>query len=393
MIKYPLNVTIDTNIFIENKFDFSTNSTLNLLVKYVRNGKIKLVLSNIVISEVEKHICEYVDDICKNVRKLRKENLKFLSERYLVDIGMEYYIQIPNKKTIRESAKCIFAKFLEECNVERLDSRNINLEEILEDYFAVRPPFENSDEKRKEFPDAFIAGEIKKRFSDDQIVAIVSKDNGFKQACSSSENHLFFSSLADLYDRLNKNEEEYNAAIELIKRNNHSIIHAIKEMIDDSCVEVCGLSHDRNGIPAGYDYDETLIEHCSLSAIQRHTIDNIDGDIVTASLWIYGNLDVNCYFEDYDNATWDSEEKEYVYVKTRHIFEKHTTRFACRVELNSKTEEIIVFPFKIVLGGDSRKSREEIDDEEEKLYNKLEDADREELGFLPLSKYSITFAN
>ena len=62
MIKYPLNVTIDTNIFEANKFDFGTDSTMRLLVKNVQNGKIKLVLSNIVISEVEKHICRRVDD-------------------------------------------------------------------------------------------------------------------------------------------------------------------------------------------------------------------------------------------------------------------------------------------------------------------------------------------
>lgn len=98
-------------------------------------------------------------------------------------------------------------------------------------------------------------------------------------------------------------------------------------------------------------------------------------------------------FEDFDNASWDYEEKEYVCVETRHIFEKHNVRFACRIELNSKTEEIRVLPFKIVLGGDSRKSRVEIDDEQETLYRELEDADREELGFLPLSKYSDKLEN
>ena len=52
MINYPLNVTIDTNIFEENKFDFGPDGTMNLLIKNVQNGKIKLVLSNIVIKEV-----------------------------------------------------------------------------------------------------------------------------------------------------------------------------------------------------------------------------------------------------------------------------------------------------------------------------------------------------
>ena len=199
MIKYPLNVTIDTNVFEANKFDFGTDSTMSLLVKNVQNGKIKLVLSNIVISEVEKHICLCVDNVCGKARKLRKEYLDILPEQYLVDIGMGIYVQIPDKKTIYQSAKDVFAKFLEDCEVERLDTGSINLEEILEDYFAVRPPFENSEKKRKEFPDAFIAEEIRKRFGSNEIVAIVSQDNGFKKACTNSKNHLFFSSLGDLF--------------------------------------------------------------------------------------------------------------------------------------------------------------------------------------------------
>lgn len=159
-------------------------------------------------------------------------------------------------------------------------------------------------------------------------------------------------------------------------------------MIDDCCIEVHGLSYDRDGIVDGYDYDETYLEHCYLSGMRLHTIDDIDGDIITASLWIHGNMAVNCYFKDFDNAPWDSEEKEYVFVEERHILEKHNARFACRIELNSKTEEIRVLPFKIVLGGDSRKSRVEINDEQEDFYKELEDADREELGFVPLSQYS-----
>ena len=393
MIKYPLNVTIDTNIFEANKFDFGTDSTMRLLVKNVQNGKIKLVLSNIVISEVEKHICRCVDKVCGKARKLRQEYLDILPEQYLADIGMGIYVQIPDKKTIHQSAKDVFAKFLEDCKVERLDTGSINLEEILEDYFAVRPPFENSEKKKKEFPDAFIAEEIKKRFGGDEIVAIVSQDNGFKKACTNSKNHLFFSSLGELFNTLSKNEEEYIAALELIKNNNDSIIQTIKGMIDDSCVEVHGLSYDQDGIADGYDYDETYLEHCYLSGMRLHTIDDIDEDIITASLWIHGNMAVNCYFKDFDNAPWDSEEKEYVWVEVRHILEKHNARFACRIELNSKTEEIRVLPFKIMLGGDSRKSRIEINDEQESFYKELEDMDREELGFLPLSQYSNMLEN
>lgn len=389
MIKYPLSVTIDTNVFEANKFDFGNDSTMRLLVKNVQNGKIKLVLSNIVISEVEKHICRCVDDLCGKARKLRKEYLDILPEQYLADIGMGIYVQIPDKKTAQQSAKATFAKFLEDCKVERLDTSDINLEQILEDYFAVRPPFENSEKKRKEFPDAFIAQEIKNRFDNNEVVAIVSQDNGFKTACTRSKNHLFFSSIGELLNELSKNEEEYAAALNLIKNNNDSIVQTIKREIDDSCIEVYGLSYNQDGIVEGYDYNEIYLDRYDLSGMRIHTIDDIDENIITASLWIYGTMDVDCYYDDIDNAFWDSEENEYFGVKTIHILEKHNAKFACRIEFNSKTKEIRVLPFKIILGGDSRKSRAVIDDEHEALYyREHEDEEREIYGFLPLSQYS-----
>lgn len=388
MIKYPLNVTIDTNIFEANKFDFGTDSTLSLLVKNVQNGKIKLVLSDIVIREVEKHIYQRVENVCGKARKLRKEYLDILPEQYLVDIGMEIYVQIPNKEEVYNQANNVFYNFLEDCKVERLDIDSINLETIIEDYFSVRPPFENSEKKRKEFPDAFIAQEIKNHFGSDEIVAIISQDKGFKKACGDNNNYLFFNSLGELFNTLNKSEEEYAHAIEIIKSNDDHILCSIKEMIDDSCVDVRGLTYDRDGVVDGYDYDETFLDSYSLSGMKIHTVDDIDEDTITASLWIYGNMAVNCYCEDIDNATWDSEEEEYIFVELKHILEKHNMRFPCRIELNKKTKKVRVLPFKIVLGQDSRKSRIEIDDEQENMYRDLEDAEREELGFLPLSKYA-----
>lgn len=388
MIKYPLNVTIDTNIFEANKFDFGTDSTLSLLVKNVQNGKIKLVLSDIVIREVEKHIYRRVENVCGKARKLRKEYLDILPEQYLVDIGMGIYVQIPNKEEVYNQANNVFYNFLEDCKVERLDIDSINLETIIEDYFSVRPPFENSEKKRKEFPDAFIAQEIKNHFGSDEIVAIISQDKGFKKACGDNNNYLFFNSLGELFNTLNKSEEEYAHAIEIIKSNDDHILCSIKEMIDDSCVDVRGLTYDRNGVVDGYDYDETFLDSYCLSGMKIHTVDDIDEDTITASLWIYGNMAVNCYCEDIDNAAWDSEEEEYIFVELKHILEKHNMRFPCRIELNKKTKKVRVLPFKIVLGQDSRKSRIEIDDEQENMYRDLEDAAREELGFLPLSQYA-----
>ena len=60
MFKYPLAVTIDTNIFDAAKFDLCDTSTLKILENYVKSGKIKVILSDIVVRESKRHIADQV---------------------------------------------------------------------------------------------------------------------------------------------------------------------------------------------------------------------------------------------------------------------------------------------------------------------------------------------
>lgn len=167
MIKFPLYVTLDTNIFDSNKLDFSKDSTLSLLINYVETGKIKIVLSNIVVKEVEKHIVRASEDICSAFRGLRKEVLKIVSKGLLEQIGVKTDLLLLDKEKYQEKSLDVWRKFLENLNPEILDLSLIDLNDIVDDYFDIKPPFESGEKKRKEFPDAFIANQIRKRFGKD----------------------------------------------------------------------------------------------------------------------------------------------------------------------------------------------------------------------------------
>ena len=171
MIKYPLYVTLDTNIFDANKFDFSKDSTLELLVNYVESGKIKIVLSNIVIKEVEKHVIKSSDNICSAFRELRKKVSDIVSEGLLEQIGINKNMLFLDKKEYQQKFLEAWRKFLESLKPEILGLSFVKLDDIIRDYFEVNPPFENNEKKRKEFPDAFIVNQIRERFGDDEIVA------------------------------------------------------------------------------------------------------------------------------------------------------------------------------------------------------------------------------
>ena len=392
MFKYPLAVTIDTNIFDAAKFDLSDNSTIRLLENYVKKGKIKVILSEIVIRESKKHISNQVKSVCGIARHLRADALKISTEHLIDYIGLNEFLKIIDNKEKNEYAakgEEMFDKFISDLNAEILGTELIDLDPIIDDYFEIRPPFQEGEKKRKEFPDAFIAQQIRKRFGENEAVAIISNDDGFKKACCESSNHYFFSSLGDLYDAINKEEAAYSETISIIKelqlRISSTLLGHIKS---NENIVVRGLSYDKDGIPSGYDYDETYLHNISNISFSVHSIDEITEKKSIITLSCNAKISADCYFKDYANAPWDDETKEPVFVDTIHIREEHNPRFGCRIELDRELKSFKAFPFTIILGGDSRKDRYVIEKESPINYeHEIQDMDREQLGFTPLGSY------
>lgn len=390
MFKYPINVTIDTNIFDAAKYDFSENSTLQLLIKYVKKGKVKVVLSNIVVKESQKHIAEQGMKLCGIARKLRADALKISTEKLVDYVGLNRLLElVDDKKLVKEKSIELFEKYIKEIDAEILDTSQIDLDAVLDDYFEIRPPFESGDKKRKEFPDAFIANQIRERFGTKEVVAIISNDKGFRAACKETPNHLFFESLAQLYDKINKEEAAYSETIELIKTLKSQINSEITKYItQNENINVIGLSHDKDGIVEGYDYSEAYVNSIADMSFTVRSVDELTDKASIFTMMCEANISANCFYEDYDNALWDSEDKKYVYVETVEIREEHHARFGCRMELNRETKEITTIPFTVILGGDTRKKRYKIEYESGIDYEKeIIDMDRETVGLKSFGKY------
>lgn len=390
MLKYPLAVTIDTNIFDATKYDFSESSPLKLLEKYVQKGKVKVVLSNIVVKEAKKHMAKQTSKICGCARKLRTEVLKESSE-YLVDyLGLNRLLElVTDKNALKEKSTERFEEFVKDTQAEILSTDLIDLDAIIDDYFEIRPPFEEGEKKRKEFPDAFITYQIRKRFGENEMVAIVSKDNGFKKACETIPNHIFFDSLSHLYDTINKEEATYNETISIVEELQFRITSNLVEFIkNEENINVIGLSYDKDGISSGFDYSEFYLQSISNFSFRIHSVDEMSEKSSIVTLSCGAKISVDCYYEDYDNAVWDSEIKEYVFLDTIKLREEHNARFACRIELDRATKTFKLFPFTVILGGDSRKNRYEIKEMPYVDYEQeIQDMDRVSLGFNPLGSY------
>ena len=391
MFKYPVAVTIDTNILDAAKYDLGDGSTLQLLKNYVDDGIIKVVLSNIVVRESKKHLAKQVNKACGIARKLRAEVLQESTEYLINYVGLSRLLEISkDKDALIQKSEELFDNFLTDINAEILGIDLINLESIIDDYFEINPPFEDGEKKRKEFPDAFIANQIRKRFGEAEDVAIVSNDNGFKKACKEAPNHFFFGSLGALFDAINKEKEEaYAETINVIKELQFRIAHTLIEYIkSNENIEVRGLSYDKDGVETGFDYDESYLHNVSNIAFRVDSVDEMTDKYSKVTLLCKADISADCYFEDYANAPWDSETKEYVFVETIKMREEHTSRFECRIEVDRETKSYKIFPFTIILDDDSRKDRYELEKQSVVNYEQeIQDMDRVQLGFTPLGSY------
>ena len=389
MIKYPLNITIDSNIFDSNMYDFGLGSSLQLLVKYVNKGKIRIYLSNIVINEISKHIKSHAYGIASTInnscKTLRKEHSEFL----LKSLGVDEYLNKTKCNELAAKAQKTLDDFLASLDIQVLynNNSNIDVDKIFEDYFEYNPPFEKSEKKRKEFPDAFIAAQIRDQFCKDEQLAIISNDKGFKNACNKGRSYLLFDSLSDFFDRLNHEEKNYDEAVSLIDSFEKEISKDIFERImDNDYVIVNGLSVDNDGNESGYDYDETYVKNVSEVSARVRTIDDMDDEHILATLLCTARISVDCYYDDYDNAVWDSEDKEYIFLETKQICEIHNAVFGTRIDYNIKEKCYQLSNCIVNLGGDTRKERYEVKRKTE-YEQYLEDLDRESAGLTPLGKF------
>lgn len=158
---------------------------------------------------------------------------------------------------------------------------------------------------------------------------------------------------------------------------------------NEDCVEVHGLSYDKDGIESGFDYSDIEVVSVKNVSCRVRTIDEITDEIAWATLLGTVDMEVACSYEDYGNAIWDSEDKAYFYLETRTNLEKHTVRFAVRIELNRNENSIRIIPFKVTLNEDTLRDWFEItEDEENDDEMDLINQEREDLGLYSLDRYA-----
>lgn len=332
-MNYPISIFLDSNIFIACKYNISENSQLGILRRYIQAGKIKLFLNNIVKREVEVHIDKDTENAVEYFEKALKSAKKCVALKSLEQTSLNLWLDLPKKECIKSEVRRQFEQYLQECDATILDNHDIACDDILNDYFLGIAPFEDRDTKKHEFPDAIIVAKLKKEFSEDKKLWVISDDEGLKKALSSNSQFQCLSHLQELYDLINKDDYVYQEITKYFSYDLKQIESIIMEKLKTLDIDVDGNDYDRKGLIEGFEYNETDILEISNFRVKLDSVDEISKSnaIVTAKcsahFLVYGN------YEDFSNGIWDPEDKEYIFVPHYDVYEEHEADFYCLLKL------------------------------------------------------------
>lgn len=331
MLSYPILVFIDTNVFDECKYHMDEKSPLQILKKFAGNNKVNLYTSHIVMGEAKRHISNNVTKSYELLNKQIKEMRKLISPSILKETTFAQCYQIPENIGFEDLAVDKFNEYIKDLQFTILDSAGVEINQIMDDYFQFRPPFENNEKKKNEFPDAIMIAKIKNEFSVNKPVWIISGDKGFRKAFEGIQGFSCVEKLNELFDMINKQDEKniYEAIKSHLTNSNNldHIIGLLEEKISDGNFEIDGLDCDRKGVCEGYDYDEAFVDLISNVQVGFSSVDDVNEDNVTITIECKADISVFCSYDDYSNSAWDSEEKEYLYVGRGEVYEEHSVEF------------------------------------------------------------------
>lgn len=229
-------IAIDTCIFHQKNYDFSS-LYLNSIAQFKDSG-IEIIIPEFVYGEIISHV---KDEAEETQRTLKKAIGSYLS-RWQVEKEILPNYKSSLSKNPQKLAEHQFEIFLEGVGARILPT-NLNKKcsrELAKRYFGSRVPFEKSDRKKHEFPDALslLSLEHIARAKEKNIIC-VSSDKGWSQYCNDSKWLICIEDLREALSCLNLTLQK--VALEIVRQLKNSkdidfggdILEAIQERLDD----------------------------------------------------------------------------------------------------------------------------------------------------------------
>lgn len=353
-------ICFDTNIYDNTKYNFDDQFYKTFKdLKKEKFPDLEIYINSIIYREVMAHLEEKGQENNEVIEGVKKDdwNLELFDElqRALDDIDCLREASIKEAKDKFNNFLSLFSVDINSLKGKLIydDNQNFDLGEVLDDYFNHRPPFENKNNKKNEFPDALIIQNISQRFKNHDNFIVVSSDNGFRKAVEQKiPKATIFTNYSECAHYLNKHHENYDKVCMTIEKLESVIEKEINQFLSDLTydfvptyhaedlgVKVDVTNYDRKGHSELSELDEMMIQKYELNDSPLVRILNIEDN---------GNTTAEIAYEAIFSIL-GSEDSSYDLIN-----ETHKVKYIVDIIVNIDTDEILdVSPQEIFLNKDS----------------------------------------
>lgn len=227
-------ITLDTNIIRKNSYNLESG-LLGQLTQF-KEGSVQLVLSEIVVREVSKHLRENgQEDWFKLEQSLKKTEKSLLLSSKSTKAISEI---LASEVAPEEAAQKRLEQFIETTGAIIVEAKNANMNELIKLYFKSSAPFENNEKKKNEFPDAIalISLEAWAKRNNKKLLA-VSDDKGWEGYAASSNHIDVEKDLSQAFQKFQEHVERakriiLNLLSDLSNDENPDLLKEIEEIIE-----------------------------------------------------------------------------------------------------------------------------------------------------------------
>jgi|GEM_PF-4418617 len=193
-------ISLDTNVYERGSFRFESG-ILQQLTQF-KKSPVKLLQTEVVhkesVAHIAKNIRSSMDELERSLNSARRHlsvseaNLKSAKD-LLFDSSMD-----PT-----DLAKRKIMTFYKSSGVQLISSsKYTDLDKLLDMYFSITAPFENSKDKKNEFPDAIALLSLESWAQANKTkIIVVSNDTGWENYCHHSTNLICLNDLDDALSR------------------------------------------------------------------------------------------------------------------------------------------------------------------------------------------------
>lgn len=200
-------ITLDTSIFDGNGLKLEKGLLGKL--KQFNGSPTKLVLTDIIINELTRHLHEKIINSRASLQKaLEEANEHLFFDGSLLTEAKQQLIDSPE---INDLAKSRVKAFIDKTGALVLDSaKYVGVAELRDNYFNNKPPFAVSGKKKNEFPDAIALLALEHwAEQNNELVYAVAKDGDWKNFCEGSDIIDYNENLADALDYFNTKDTPF----------------------------------------------------------------------------------------------------------------------------------------------------------------------------------------